>query len=463
FLNPERIQMPDIDMDFADNRRDEVIDYVVRTYGRDHVAQIVTFGRLLARAAIRDVGRALGYPLSEVDRVAKLIPTLPLGITIERAPEDGRELRARYAGRPPLRRLIDTARSVEGTIRHASTHAAGVVVSGEPLVHHTPLQKVAKGDFIMAQYDQKALETIGLLKMDFLGLINLTILERARHLIRESRGIDLDLDHLPEEDTRTFRMLSEGDTTGVFQLEGQAMRRYIRELKPSSIRHLAAMVALYRPGPMAHIPTFIGGKEGRRTPKYLHPALEPILAETYGVIVYQDQVLQIVQAIAGFSLGQADILRRAMGKKIPDEMKKERDNFLAGAKQEGVDAKVANQIWEYIEPFAGYAFNKCLDGDTELVDLKGAHHRVADVPAGTWLLSVDDRGRLMANRVVESFSTGKKPTVRMTTAAGRTVICTTDHRFLTPTGFRRLEEIGVGGKILVGAAETEAVPARAPR
>src|SRR5205823_1524461 len=345
---------------------------------------------------------------------------------------DSPGLKGLYDGEPHLKRLIDTARSVEGTIRHASTHAAGVVVSGEPLVHHTPLQKVAKGDFIMAQYDQKALETIGLLKMDFLGLINLTIRERARHLIRESRGIELDLDHLPEEDVRTFRMLSEGDTTGVFQLEGQAMRRYIRELKPSTIRHLAAMVALYRPGPMAHIPTFIAGKEGRAQPTYLHPALQPILEETYGVIVYQDQVLQIVQAIAGFSLGQADILRRAMGKKIAEEMKKERDNFLAGARGKGVDERVANQIWEYIEPFAGYAFNKCLDGDTELVDLQGARHRVADVPAGTWLLSVDDRGRLMANRVVEAFATGQKPTARLATAGGRTVVCTLDHKFLTP-------------------------------
>jgi DNA-directed DNA polymerase III PolC len=459
FLNPERIQMPDIDMDFADNRRDEVIDYVVRTYGRDHVAQIITFGRLLARAAIRDVGRALGYPLSEVDRVAKLIPPLPLGITIERALQDSPELKALYDSEPALRRLIDTARSVEGTIRHASTHAAGVVVSGEPLVHHTPLQKVAKGDFIMSQYDQKSLETIGLLKMDFLGLANLTILERAVRLIKESRGIELDLNHLPEDDPRTFRMLSEGDTTGVFQLEGQAMRRYIRELKPTTIRHLAAMVALYRPGPMAHIPTFIAGKEGRIQPQYLHPALEPILKETYGVIVYQDQVLQIVQAIAGYSLGQADVLRRAMGKKIPEEMKKERDNFLAGARAKGVDLQVANQIWEYIEPFAGYAFNKCLAGDTLLADLKGEYHRIADVRPGTWLLSVDDRGRLMANRVVEAFPTGEQPTVRLTTAGGRTVVCTRDHKFLTPDGFRPLRDIPLGGTLLVG----EAAPSEPPR
>jgi DNA-directed DNA polymerase III PolC len=458
FLNPERIQMPDIDMDFADNRRDEVINYVVETYGRDHVAQIATFGRLLARAAIRDVGRALGYPLAEVDRVAKLIPALPLGITIERALQDNAELRRLYDTEPRLRRLIDTARSVEGTIRHASTHAAGVVVSGEPLVLNTPLQKVAKGDFLMTQYDQKSLEKIGLLKVDFLGLANLTILESAVRFIKESRGIDIDLNRLPEDDPRTFRMLSEGDTTGVFQLESQAMRRYIRELKPTNVRHLAAMVALYRPGPMAHIPTFIAGKEGRIQPQYLHPALEPILRETYGVIVYQDQVLQIVRAIAGFSLGQADILRRAMGKKIPEEMRQQREHFLAGARANGVDERVANQIWEYIEPFAGYAFNKCLAGDTELVDLQGRRHRVDRVPPGTWLLSVDEHGRLMPNRVVEAFPTGTKPTVRLTTAGGRQVVCTLDHKFYTPQGFRPLREIGVGGTLLVG---TDA-PGRAP-
>ncbi|HEY8478132.1 MAG TPA: DNA polymerase III subunit alpha [Chloroflexota bacterium] len=359
FLNPERIQMPDIDMDFADDRRDEVIDYVVRTYGRDHVAQIITFGRMAARAAIRDVGRALGYPLPEIDRVAKLIPTVPVGITIEDAIAANPELQQLYETQPSVRRLIDTAKRIEGSARHASTHAAGVVVAGEPLVHHVPLQRATRGeDVVMTQYHMKALEKLGLLKMDFLGLANLTMLARAVELVKQTRGVQIDLDALPLDDEKTYRMLSEGETTTVFQLEGAGMRRYIKELKPTTIRHLAAMVALYRPGPMAHIPTYIATKEGRMEPNYLHPLLEPILRETYGVIVYQDQVLQILRAIAGFSLGQADVVRRAMGKKIREEMERQRDAFVQGALTQGIAKEVATQLWEYIEPFAGYAFNK---------------------------------------------------------------------------------------------------------
>jgi len=359
FLNPERIQMPDIDMDFADSRRDEVIDYVAERYGRDHVAQIVTFGRLLARAAIRDTGRALGYPLSEVDRVAKLIPALPVGMTLDRALASSPELKQLYDQQDHIRRLIDSARTVEGITRHVSTHAAGIVVSGEPLVHHVPLQKGTRGEnVILSQYEMHALETIGLLKMDFLGLTNLTLLENALELIEETRGIKLDLQTLPMEDKKTFEMLGNADSTGVFQLEGGGMRRTLREFRPTTVHHLAAIVALYRPGPMAHISTYVAMKDGRQPITYLHPKLEPILSDTYGVIVYQDQVLQIVQAIAGYTLGQADILRRAMGKKIKEEMQRERDNFLEGAAKNDVESDVAAKIWEYIEPFAGYAFNR---------------------------------------------------------------------------------------------------------
>jgi DNA polymerase III subunit alpha len=359
FLNPERIQMPDIDMDFADSRRDEVIEYVAERYGRDHVAQIVTFGRLLARAAIRDTGRALGYPLSEVDRVAKLIPALPVGMTLDRALASSPELKQLYDDQEHIRRLIDSARTVEGITRHVSTHAAGIVVSGEPLVHHVPLQTGARGEnVIMTQYEMHALETIGLLKMDFLGLTNLTLLENAIKLIEETRGIKIDLQSIPMDDGATFEMLGNADSTGVFQLEGGGMRRTLREFRPTSVHHLAAIVALYRPGPMAHIPTYVAAKDGRQPITYLHPKLEPILKDTYGVIVYQDQVLQIVQAIAGYTLGQADILRRAMGKKIKEEMQRERDNFLQGARKNEVESDVAAKIWEYIEPFAGYAFNR---------------------------------------------------------------------------------------------------------
>ncbi|MGE3908293.1 MAG: DNA polymerase III subunit alpha, partial [Chloroflexota bacterium] len=333
FLNPERVQMPDVDMDFADERRAEVIQYCIDRYGADHVAQMVTFGRLQARAAIRDVGRALNYPLNEVERVAKLIPQIPVGMTIEKSLDQVKELKQLYDTDPSVTRLLDSAKSIEGVARHASTHAAGVVISGDPLVWHTPLQKVGKSDtMVMTQYPQKALDHIGLLKMDFLGLANLTMLAKAVEYIRESRGIEIDLSTLPLDDALTFEKLSEGETHSVFQLEGSGMTRYVKELKPQTVRHLAAMVALYRPGPMAHIPNYIARKEGRQQVEYPDPSLEDLLEETYGIIVYQDQVLQIVQRVAGYSLGQADILRRAMGKKDPEVMRNERSRFIDGAK-----------------------------------------------------------------------------------------------------------------------------------
>lgn len=359
FLNIERKEMPDIDMDFADDRREEMIAYCTEKYGRDHVAQIITFGTLGAKAAIRDVGRTLGLPYAVVDNVAKLIPSLPVGITIDQALTERRELRELYQADEAIKQLIDTARSIEGVARHASTHAAGVVISRDPLTHHVPLQRASRGeDALMTQYPMNALAKIGLLKMDFLGLANLTILGRAVDVIRRTRGLEIDLQNLPTDDEKVFEMLGNGETMGIFQLEGAGMRRYIKELKPNSIHDLAAMVALYRPGPMAHIPKFIRSKAGLEPIEYPHPALEPILADTYGVIVYQEQVLQIVQAIAGYTLGQADILRKAMGKKIPEVMRKQRASFISGAKKQGISEEDATKIFDLIEPFAGYAFNR---------------------------------------------------------------------------------------------------------
>ncbi|MBI2320987.1 MAG: DNA polymerase III subunit alpha, partial [Chloroflexi bacterium] len=359
FLNVERQEMPDIDLDFADDRRGEMIAYVTQRYGRDHVAQIITFGTLGARAAIRDVGRAMSLPYTLVDRVAKLIPSLPVGITIERAMAERPEIREMYGADEVVQRLIDTARRLEGISRHASTHAAGVVISAEPLAEHVPLQKTPKSDDVVTQYHMGALAKLGLLKMDFLGLGNLTILGRAIANIRQTRGLEIDLQRIPLDDEKTFAVLGEGETTAVFQLEGAAMRRYVRELKPTSVGDLSAMVALYRPGPMAHIPRFIRAKHGLEAIAYPHAALESILRDTYGVIVYQEQVLQIVQAIAGYSLGQADILRKAMGKKIKEVMAKERDKFVAGAAtHQGLSAEEASRIFDIIEPFAGYAFNR---------------------------------------------------------------------------------------------------------
>ena len=360
FLNVERKELPDIDMDFADDRRDEVIAYVAHKYGYDHVAQIITFGTLGAKAAIRDVSRALGLSYGDGDRVARLVPTA-LNMTLDRAHVESGELAALYSEDETVKHLVDTARSLEGTARHASTHAAGVVISKEPLIDLVPLQRPSRGSdhaLYMTQWAMEDVAHAGLLKMDFLGLINLTILGKARDLIQQTRGVTLDLQHLPLDDRKTYKLLSAAETTGVFQLESPGMRRAIKELKPQHIGEIAAMVALYRPGPMQHIPTYIAAKHGREAVRFPHPALEAILQETYGVIVYQDQVLLILQHFAGYSLGRADIVRKAMGKKIAELMEAEREHFVAGAQAKGFSGDEATQIFDLIEPFAGYAFNK---------------------------------------------------------------------------------------------------------
>ena len=360
FLNVERKEMPDIDIDFQDDRRDEAIRYVAQKYGHDHVAQIITFGTLGAKAAIRDVGRALALPYGDVDQMARLVPTR-LGVTIGDALAESSELQEAYNGDDTLRKLIDTARQLEGVVRHASTHAAGVVISKEPLSEYVPLQQPVKSDAqgaTMTQYSMDPLAKLGLLKMDFLGLANLTILSLARDLARETRGVEIDIQAIPLDDKAAFDLLASGETTGLFQLESAGMRRYIKELKPGSLSDLAAMIALYRPGPMEHIGTFIEAKHERAAAKYPHPALQEILQETYGIIVYQDQVLHILRAFAGYSLGSADIVRKAMGKKIPELMAQERQRFVAGALQLGYDEHLAENIFDLIEPFAGYAFNK---------------------------------------------------------------------------------------------------------
>jgi DNA polymerase-3 subunit alpha len=352
--------MPDIDLDFQDDRRDEVISYATSKYGQDRVAQIITFGTLGARAALRDVGRALGMPYGDVDRVARLVPMGP-NMTLERALEESGDLRDIYQQDEAVRYLFASARRLEGTARHASTHAAGVVISREPLIQHVPLQQAGKGGaqgIVMTQFSMENIARVGLLKMDLLGLANLTILSRAKKIISQDRGIEIDLHHIPLDDAGTFGLLASGETSGVFQLEGTGMRRYIKELKPSSFSDIAAMIALYRPGPMEHIPTFISAKHGLEPIQYPHPALSQILEETYVVIVYQDQVLLIVQAFAGYTLGEADTVRKAMGKKIPKVMRKERQKFIAGAKGKGFSQEIAEQVFALIEPFAGYAFNK---------------------------------------------------------------------------------------------------------
>ncbi|MBI4498016.1 MAG: DNA polymerase III subunit alpha, partial [Chloroflexi bacterium] len=372
-----------IDLDFADDRRDEVIQYVVEKYGRDRVAQIITFGTLGAKAAIRDVGRALGLPYSDVDRVARLVPAA-LHMTLDRALEESPELAEMVRLDDQTRHLVETAKPLEGIARHASTHAAGVVISSEPLAELVPLQRPSRATdenaVLTTQFPMGDVARIGLLKMDFLGLTNLTILAKARDRITQTRGVELDLLDLPWDDARTYQMLAEGNTTAVFQLESAGMRKYIKELKPSSLGDLAAMVALYRPGPMQHIPTFINAKHGIEPVQFPHPALAEILSDTYGVIVYQDQVLLILRHFAGYSLGQADIVRKAMGKKNRELMEAEKQNFLAGAQAKGFTLEAAEAVFALIEPFAGYAFNKAHATSYALIAYQTAYLK-ANYPA----------------------------------------------------------------------------------
>lgn len=358
FLNPSRISMPDIDIDFADDRRGEVIDYVVRKYGSDRVAQIVTFGTLGAKAAVRDVARAMGRPFSDSDRVAKLIPAGP-GITIENSLERVPELKAAYDGDSSVRELIDAARSVEGIARHASTHAAGVVISRDPLVQHVPLQRAggkSEGD-ITTQFPMAQLEELGLLKMDFLGLRTLTVLGKAVDLLQKG-GSDISLETIPMEDQRAFELLQRGETAGVFQLESGTTARMTVDVAPSSFNDLVALMALIRPGPMAMAPDYISRKHGRAEIEFIHPALAPILQETYGVALYQEQVIRIANVLAGFSMAEGDGLRKAMGKKLPEQMAKYRDRFVSGCGENGIEKKLASDVFALVERFAGYGFPK---------------------------------------------------------------------------------------------------------
>ncbi len=357
FLNPERISMPDIDIDFCMNRRGEVIDYVTRKYGRDQVAQIITFNTMAAKAAIKDVGRALDMPYGEVDRIAKMIPTT-IGITIEQALEDSPHLATAYED-PKIKELIDAALRLEGLVRGAGVHAAGVVIAPKPLTELVPVTR-AKNDDIVTAYDMKAVEKMGLLKMDFLGLTTLTIIDDALKLIKAS-GVDLNLDTIPLDDHETYeKVFHRALTSGVFQFESGGMRDVLRRYKPNTVEDLTALNALYRPGPIqgGMIDDFIERKWGRRAVEYLFPELEPILRETLGVIVYQEQVMQISSVIGGYSLGGADLLRRAMGKKDPAEMAKQRDIFMAGAVQRKFPKDRAGQLFDLMEQFAGYGFNK---------------------------------------------------------------------------------------------------------
>jgi DNA polymerase-3 subunit alpha len=358
FLNPERISMPDIDVDFCMERRDEVIEYVVEKYGRDNVAQIITFGSMMAKAAIRDVGRALDMPYGEVDRIAKLVPD-KLQITLAQAQKEQPRLKALRERDERVDKLISTAERLEGLLRHASTHAAGVVISPWPLAEMVPLYKGAKGE-VTTQYAMHDVEALGLLKMDFLGLKTLTLMANALKLIEGSRGLKLSLEEIPLDDHKTYELLSEAQTFGVFQLESRGIRDLLSKLKPSTIDDVIATVALYRPGPLGSgmVDDFIRRKHGHVEIRYEVAELEEILRQTYGVIVYQEQVMKIASQLAGFTLGEADILRRAMGKKRPEEMALQKEQFIKGATKRGIGKAKAERIFQLMEYFAGYGFNK---------------------------------------------------------------------------------------------------------
>lgn len=359
FLNPERVSMPDIDIDFADDQRNLVLQYVRGKYGKDRVAQICTFGTMAARASIKDVGRTMGLSFTDMNSFAKLIPDKP-GISLSESLEMSPDLRKALEKRGDFKQIFELAQKLEGSVRHISVHACATVISPDPITNHTAIQRAPKDEeTLITQFSQKPIDLLGLLKMDFLGLKNLTILANTLKLIEKIHNKKIDIDNIPIDDKDSFILLSKGRSTGIFQLESAGMKRYLKELKPTNLEDIIAMVSLYRPGPMEWIPDYIQGKHGKKKVKYLHNSLEPILEKTFGIAIYQEQILQIAQVFSGFELGQADILRRAIGKKIPEELMKQRVSFIDGAKVQGHTEKMAIEIFDkVIEPFAGYGFNK---------------------------------------------------------------------------------------------------------
>ncbi len=436
FLNPERISMPDMDIDFADDRRDEVIRYVADKYGRDRVAHIITFGTLGAKAAIRDVGRVLGMTYADVDRIAKLVPGFPLNITLDDAYQKSPPLAEMVRSQPGVQELWDIARALEGCTRHASVHASAVVISDEALDQYIPLYKDPKRPELITGYAMGPIEKLGLLKMDFLGLRTLTVLANTVALIKESRGIDVDLDQLPLDDARAYTLLSEAKTFGVFQLESPGMRDALRGLRPERLEDVIAMVSLYRPGPMELIPDFIARKHGRAKITYEHPAMEKFTRETYGIMVYQEQIMQIASEMAGFTMGEADTLRRAMGKKDRDLMATQREKFIVGCAERKIPGAKAETVWELMEKFAGYGFNKCITGDSMIEMADGSRKPIIEIGDGDRVMTKD--GPATARRVRPS---GIRRVGRLRLANGMTIRCTADHPIFTQRGWVDASEL----------------------
>jgi len=397
FLNPERVSMPDFDVDFCQDRRDEVIRYVQERYGRDQVAQIITFGTLQARGVLRDVGRVLQMPYGQVDKLCKLVPQNPANpVSLAKAIDDEPRLQAERDGDPVVKRAFDIARKLEGLNRHASTHAAGIVIGDRSLSELVPLYRDPRSDMPVTQFNMKWVEQAGLVKFDFLGLKTLTVLQTAAELVKR-RGIEIDLATIPLDDRPTYELLARAEAVGVFQLESAGMRRALLDMRPDRFEDIIALVALYRPGPMANIPTYCARKHGLEKPDYIHPKLEPILTETFGVIVYQEQVMQAAQILAGYSLGEADLLRRAMGKKIRKEMQAQRERFVSGCTERSIERAQADAIFDLLERFAEYGFNKSHAAAYALVAYQTAYMK-ANYPveflAATMTLDMNNTDKL---------------------------------------------------------------------
>jgi DNA-directed DNA polymerase III PolC len=472
FLNPGRVSMPDIDMDFPDDRRGEMIDYAAQKYGEDKVAAIITFGTLGAKAAVRDVGRALGVPLEVVNQAARLIPTEPKPKPVKTYVEENPELKSLYENSAEIQKIVDTASHLQGVSRHASTHAAGIIIADKPLVEYIPLHRPTKGEDdtesplkLVTQFPMETCESIGLLKVDFLGLSTLTIVRKACDLIAKYHGVQYTMESIPYLPTgdpvkdqmlkEAFDLIGRGETVGVFQFESTGMQQMLRDMRPTKYEHIIAAVSLYRPGPMDFIPLYNRRMHGEEQVEYRHPLLESILSETYGIMVYQEQLMQVAGKLFGYELGEADLMRRAVSKKKEKDLKKHRDIFLERGPAHGVDVDAANKIFDDIEFFANYGFNKCVVYDTEIVDADtGRLVKIGDLATGKahveHTLTCDlDTMRLKPGKITDVMANGVKPVYRLTTQLGRQIEATANHPFYTFAGWRMLGELHTGDEVAV--------------
>ncbi len=453
FLNPERISMPDIDIDFDDRGRGKVIDYVINKYGRKNVCQIITFGTMGARSVIRDVARVLNIPLAEADRIARLIPEGPK-VTLNMAMDTVKDFRAlKEDPREEIKKLLQYAQVLEGSARHTGVHAAGVIIAPGTVSDFIPVAIAKNKDdqVLTTQYDGNWVERFGLLKMDFLGLSTLTVIEDTLSLIEKGHGAKIDIDAIPLDDGKTFELFQRGDTIGIFQFESEGMREWITQLKPTRIDDLIAMNALYRPGPMDLIPNYIKRKHGEEEVSYPHAMLKPVLEGTYGIPVFQEQVMRMAQVMGGYTLGRADLLRRAMGKKKQKEMDEQRAIFVEGARKRAVEEGTANEVFDMMAKFAGYGFNKCLVGATKIMDARTGRHVtlehlfVSRAPCAVHALSPD--GRLRVRRVTDIVWNGWRSVFELRTRLGKRIVATANHPFLTTGGWTPLERLSPGDRI----------------